>query len=372
MKVLITGSNGFIAQNLIVRLNELDGFEVVTFSRQTPVQQLSELVSDIDAVVHLAGVNRPPVPEDFVSGNTGLTQDLCKALLDGGRQVPVIFTSSTQAALDNAYGKSKLDAELALRAYAAHSGASVYIYRLPNVFGKWCKPNYNSAVATFCHNIANGLPIQINDTSAALSLVYVDDVVDAFVNVLTHKQDIEATEFYSVPVLYQTTVGQLAQQLEAFRDSRTSLITEQVGTGLVRALYSTYMSYLSPDDFAYEVPKFGDPRGVFVEMLKTKDSGQFSYFTAHAGITRGGHYHHTKTEKFLVIKGQACFGFRHILTDETYKLFTSGDQPKIVETIPGWSHDITNVGAEEMVVMLWANEIFDRDRPDTIASKVFD
>jgi UDP-2-acetamido-2,6-beta-L-arabino-hexul-4-ose reductase len=370
MKVLITGSNGFIAQNLIVRLNELDGFEVVTFSRQTPVQQLSELVSDIDAVVHLAGVNRPPIPEEFVSGNTGLTQDLCKALLDGGRQVPVIFTSSTQAALDNAYGKSKLDAELALRAYAAQSGAAVYIYRLPNVFGKWCKPNYNSAVATFCHNIANGLPIQINDTSAALSLVYVDDVVDAFVNVLTHKQDIETTEFYSVPVLYQTTVGQLAQQLEAFRNSRTSLITEQVGTGLVRALYSTYMSYLSPDDFAYEVPKFGDPRGVFVEMLKTKDSGQFSYFTAHPGITRGGHYHHTKTEKFLVIKGQARFGFRHVLTDETYELFTSGDQPMIVETIPGWSHDITNIGTEEMVVMLWANEIFDRDRPDTITSKV--
>ena len=370
MKVLITGSNGFIAQNLIVRLNELDGFEVVTFSRQTPVQQLSELVSDIDAVVHLAGVNRPPAPEDFVSGNTGLTQDLCKALLDGGRQVPVIFTSSTQAALDNPYGKSKLDAELALRDYAAQSGAAVYIYRLPNVFGKWCKPNYNSAAATFCHNIANGLPIQINDNSAALSLVYVDDVVDAFVNVLTHKQDIEATAFYSVPVLYQTTVGQLAQQLEAFRDSRTSLITEQVGTGLVRALYSTYMSYLSPDDFAYEVPKFGDPRGVFVEMLKTKDSGQFSYFTAHPGITRGGHYHHTKTEKFLVIKGQARFGFRHVLTDETYELLTSGDEPKIVETIPGWSHDITNVGAEEMVVMLWANEIFDRDRPDTIASKV--
>ena len=370
MKVLITGSNGFVAKNLIVRLGELDGFEIVTFSRQTPEQQLFDKVSDIDAVVHLAGVNRPPSPEEFVTGNIGLTQRLCQALLECGRQVPVIFTSSTQAALDNPYGKSKLDAENALRDYAAHSGASVYIYRLPNVFGKWCRPNYNSAVATFCHNIASGLPVQINDGNAALSLVYVDDVVDEFIRVLNNKPPIEAAEFCTVPVQYQTTVGELAQQLEAFRDSRTSLVSEKVGVGLARALYSTYMSYLTPDAFAYDVPKFGDPRGVFVEMLKTQDSGQFSYFTAHPGITRGGHYHHSKTEKFLVIKGHARFGFRHILTNETYELFTSGDQPKIVETIPGWSHDITNVGEEEMVVMLWANEIFDRDRPDTIASKV--
>jgi UDP-2-acetamido-2,6-beta-L-arabino-hexul-4-ose reductase len=359
MQVLITGSNGFIAQNLLVRLGELEGFKTVTFSRQTPEQQLSDLVSDIDVVVHLAGINRPPLPEEFVSGNTGLTQNLCKALLECGRQVPVIFSSSTQAALDNPYGKSKLDAELALRDYAAQSGATVYIYRLPNVFGKWCRPNYNSAVATFCHNIARGLPIQINDSNAALSLVYVDDVVDEFIRVLKNKPHLEALEFCSVPIQYQTTVGGLAQQLEAFRDGRTSLISEQVGVGLVRALYATYMSYLSPDAFAYKVPKFGDPRGVFVEMLKTKDSGQFSYFTAHPGITRGGHYHHTKTEKFLVIKGQARFGFRHILTNETYELLTSGEIPEIVET------------AEEMVVMLWANEIFDRDRPDTIASKVY-
>ena len=370
MKVLITGANGFVAKNLIVRLSELDGLETVAYTRQTPEQQLPEMVADIDAVVHLAGVNRPPSAEEFISGNTGLTQSLCKALLECGRQVPVIFSSSTQAALDNPYGKSKLAAEQALRDYAAQSGASVYVYRLPNVFGKWCKPNYNSAVATFCHNTVNGLPIQINDSNAALSLVYVDDVVDEFIRVLQQQPLVDATEFCAVPIQYQTTVGELAQQLNAFRDSRTTLISEKVGVGLVRALYSTYMSYLTPDAFAYDVPKFGDPRGVFVEMLKTKDSGQFSYFTAHPGITRGGHYHHTKTEKFLVIKGQARFGFRHILTDETYALFTSGDQPQIVETIPGWSHDITNVGEEEMVVMLWANEIFDRDRPDTITSKV--
>ncbi|MFI3223035.1 MAG: capsular polysaccharide biosynthesis protein CapF [Methylococcaceae bacterium] len=370
MKVLITGSNGFIAKNLIVRLNEVNDFETVTFSRQTSERQLINIVADVDAVVHLAGVNRPPLPEDFINGNTGLTQSLCQALLDNGRPVPVIFTSSTQAALDNPYGKSKFAAETALRDYAAQAGAAVYIYRLPNVFGKWCKPNYNSAVATFCHNIVNGLPIQINDSNAALALAYVDDVINEFIHVLNNKPPVKASEFCTVPVQYQTTVGELAQQLEAFRDSRTSLVTEKVGTGLIRALYSTYMSYLPTTAFAYEVPKFTDPRGDFVEMLKTKDSGQLSYFTAHPGITRGGHYHHSKTEKFLVIKGQARFGFRNILTDETYELFTSGDQPKIVETIPGWSHDITNVGQEEMIVMLWANEIFDHHRPDTIASKV--
>lgn len=370
MKVLITGSNGFIAKNLLVRLSELDDFETVTFARESDEQQLNHLVSDVDAVVHLAGVNRPLTTEEFIPGNFGLTESLCQALLESGRKIPVIFTSSTQAELENPYGKSKLAAELALRRYAEQSGAMVYLYRLPNVFGKWCKPNYNSAVATFCHNIANDLPISINDGSAGLCLVYVDDVVDEFIRVLKIQPHSEANQFCTVPVNYKTTVGELARQIEAFRISRESLISEKVGVGLVRALYSTYMSYLSPEKFAYEVPKFGDPRGVFVEMLKTQDSGQFSFFTAHPGITRGGHYHHTKTEKFLVIKGQARFGFRHVLTDETYELFTSGEQSTIVETIPGWSHDITNVGEDEMVVMLWANEIFDRDRPDTIASKV--
>jgi UDP-2-acetamido-2,6-beta-L-arabino-hexul-4-ose reductase len=370
MKVLVTGSQGFIAKNLLVRLGELADFETVTFSRSASEQQLPELVADVDAIVHLAGVNRPPSPDEFTSGNFGLTQTLCRVLREGGRKVPVIFTSSTQAELDNPYGKSKVDAENALRDYAQQTGAQVYIYRLPNVFGKWCRPNYNSAVATFCHNVANDLPITINDENAALSLVYVDDVVDEFLKVFKDLPIVESEQLCHVPVVYKITVGELAGHIRAFRDSRNSLITEKVGVGLMRALYSTYVSYLSPAKFAYEVPKFGDQRGIFVEMLKTQDSGQFSFFTAHPGITRGGHYHHTKTEKFLVIKGQARFGFRHVLTDETYELFTSGEAPMIVETIPGWSHDITNVGEDEMVVMLWANEIFDRDRPDTIASKV--
>lgn len=370
MKVLVTGAEGFVAKNLIVRLGELENIEVVKFSRQIPENELPALVADIDAVVHLAGVNRPPSPDEFARGNAGLTEILCEALVGCGRQVPVIFPSSIQATLDNLYGKSKRDAENALWRYAAQADASVYVYRLPNVFGKWCKPNYNSAVATFCHNIARGLSIKVNDGNAALTLVYVDDVVDEFIRVLRDKPPVGVEELCCVPVEYKTTVGELAGQIVSFRDSCASLVTERVGDGLVRALYSTYMSYLPPDLFSYEVPKYIDPRGVFVEMLKTKDSGQFSYFTAHSGVTRGGHYHHSKTEKFLVIKGNARFGFRHILTNETYELFTSGEEPQIVDTIPGWSHDITNVGEDEMVVMLWANEIFDRARPDTIASKV--
>lgn len=370
MKVMVTGADGFVAKNLIVRLGELEDFDVVKFSRQTPEHELPSLVADIDVVVHLAGVNRPQSPDEFATGNAGLTERLCQALVSCGRPVPVILPSSIQATLDNPYGKSKRDAESVVWRYAAQIGASVYVYRLPNVFGKWCKPNYNSAVATFCHNIARGLPIKVNDGNAVVTLMYVDDVVDEFIRVLRDRPSVGVEEICHVPVEYKSTVGELARQIESFRDSRASLVSERVGVGLVRALYSTYISYLPPDSFSYEVPKYGDPRGLFVEMLKTKDSGQFSFFTAHPEVTRGGHYHHSKTEKFLVIKGKARFGFRHILTNETHELFTSGEQPQIVETIPGWSHDITNVGDDEMVVMLWANEIFDRAHPDTIACRV--
>lgn len=365
MKVLVTGAEGFIAKNLLVRLGELNGFEAVKFSRQTHEEELSTLVQDVEAVIHLAGINRPQSPTEFVTGNTSLTEKLCESLANTRRNIPVIFSSSTQAIRDNPYGKSKGDAEQALWTYAEQTGASTYIYRLPNVFGKWCKPNYNSAVATFCHNIARGLPISINDPNVALTLVYIDDLVDEFVRVLTEKPQVANGETCIVPTKYIATVGELASVIETFHDSRNTLTTEQVGTGLLRALYSTYVSYLPPDLFSYPVPKYGDERGAFVEMLKTKDSGQFSFFTAHPAITRGGHYHHTKTEKFLVIKGKARFGFRHILTNETKELFTSGKEPQIVETVPGWSHDITNVGEEEMIVMLWANETFDREHPDT-------
>jgi UDP-2-acetamido-2,6-beta-L-arabino-hexul-4-ose reductase len=285
-----------------------------------------------------------------------------------GRAVPIAFASSIQAERDNPYGLSKRQGEAHLAAYGKRSGAPVALYRLANVFGKWSRPNYNSAVATFCHNIARGLPIRIDDPTATVRLVYVDDLVAEFLRFLIDPgQGVRLAE--AGPV-YTTTVGELARQIEAFKDVRTTLVSERVGTGLVRALYATYVSFLPPHAFSYGVPKHGDTRGVFVEMLKTPDCGQFSYFTAHPGITRGGHYHHTKTEKFLVIKGRARYRFRHLMTDEAFEVESHGDEPLIVETIPGWAHDITNIGEEELVVMLWANEIFDRQNPDTVTARV--
>lgn len=368
MKVLITGADGFVGKNLIAHLSERNDVEIVRFVRSDDADCLKHMVSDVDFIFHLAGVNRPLNIEEFKDGNTHLTQILCEAVRGSGRPIPVLFTSSIQAEQSNPYGISKLGAEQTLRELERSHGSVVHLFRLPNVFGKWARPNYNSAVATFCHNISRDLPIQINDPDACINLVYIDDVISYFIAAMEGR--VSGGQYFDVKPVYSITVGALAEQLKAFRSSRASLVSEPVGTGLVRALYSTYVSYLAPEQFTYEVPKHGDPRGVFVEMLKTTDSGQFSYFTAHPGVTRGGHYHHSKTEKFLVIRGKACFRFRHIVSDEFYELFTTGENPVIVETVPGWTHDVTNVGGEEMIVMLWANEIFDRERPDTYSMPV--
>ena len=368
MNVLVTGAEGFIGKNLCLRLREEASVSVIPFTRSNTVDDLAGQVADADAVVHLAGENRPQDPAAFGEVNAGLRRAGCAAIRARGEAIPLILASSAQAELDNPYGKSKLAAEQAVQALARDGGNPVAVYRLPGVFGKWCKPNYNSVVATFCHNLANDLPIQISDPAHEIKLVYIDDVVNAFIDWL----QASGTGFQSQTVapVYEVTLGALAEQIKAFGNCRTSLVSERVGTGFVRALYATYVSYLPTNKFVYDLSVHGDERGVFVEMLKTPDAGQFSFFTAHPGITRGGHYHHSKTEKFLVIKGQARFGFRHMHTDETFYLDTDGDKPQIVETVPGWTHDITNIGSTEMIVMLWANEIFDRDRPDTITSKV--
>jgi UDP-2-acetamido-2,6-beta-L-arabino-hexul-4-ose reductase len=370
MRVLITGANGFVGRNLQLRLRERRGVQVVCYTRDQQAGHIGGLLEGVDFVFHLAGVNRPQDPKEFTTGNIDLTRDMCKAVAAAarstGRAIPILYASSTQAAHDNAYGRSKREAEEALLAAAHEPLVPVHVFRLPNVFGKWCRPNYNSVVATFCHNVAHGLPIRVDDPQAALTLVYVDDVIERFVQLMDGAEPITGADgFAAVQPQYATTVGELARLILAFRDSRGSLVTERVGTGLVRALYATYVSYLPVEAFAYDLPKHTDQRGIFVEMLKTPDCGQFSFFTAHPGVTRGGHYHHSKTEKFLVIKGQALFRFRHMHNGQTHELETSGDKPQIVETVPGWTHDITNIGRGEMVVMLWANEIFDRIRPDT-------
>lgn len=368
MKVLVTGADGFIGKNVRVALGERDGFEMLPITRTSSARDLRDEVAESDAVIHLAGVNRPQDPAEFAVSNADFTARLCEALAATQRVVPVAFASSIQAERDNPYGVSKRHGEGHLFAYGARTGAPVALYRLANVFGKWSRPNYNSVVATFCHNIAHGLPIRIDDPASPLQLVYVDDVVAEFLRFLADPGH-GVRQAKAGPV-YATSVGELARQIEAFKDVRTTLVSERVGTGLVRALYATYVSFLPPEAFSYGLPKYGDARGVFVEMLKTPDCGQFSYFTAYPGITRGGHYHHTKTEKFLVIKGRARYRFRHLITDETFEVESHGDEPRVVETIPGWVHDITNIGEDELVVMLWANEIFDRQKPDTVASRV--
>jgi len=368
VKILITGADGFIGRNLSVALAERQGFEALPITRGTGADALRAAVVQADAVVHLAGVNRPQDVAEFVAGNADFTGELAAQLTACGRAIPVAFASSIQAGRDNPYGQSKRAAEAHLAAYGARSGAPVALYRLANVFGKWSRPNYNSAVATFCYNIARGLPIRIDNALAPVQLIYIDDVVAELLRFLAEPG--LGVRFPEATPVYQTTVGELAAQIEAFKGVRKSLITERVGTGLVRALYATYVSFLPPEAFSYGVPRYRDARGVFVEMLKTPDCGQFSFFTAHPGITRGGHYHHTKTEKFLVIKGRARYRFRHLLTDETFEVESWGEEPLVVETIPGWAHDITNIGDDELVVMLWANEVFDRERPDTVSSAV--
>ena len=368
MRIVITGADGFIGRNLTFRLRERGYGDVLEITPESTAEDLRDALRGAQFVFHLAGVNRPRDIAEFASGNAGYTERLCTTLEDVGCKAPVVFSSSTQATLDNPYGRSKRAAEEFLLRHGERSGAAIHIYRLTNVFGKWAKPNYNSAVATFCHNIARGIEISINDPAAALRLVYVDDVVDAFVGLLDSPQ--APGGYRTATPEYATTVGEVAQMLRDFAASRVSLLSPRCGDGFVRALYSTYLSYLPPESFAYEVPRHEDPRGIFVEMLKTPDCGQFSYFTARPGVTRGEHYHHSKTEKFLVIKGTAHFSFRHLMTGERHELISRGGEARIVETAPGWAHNIANVGDDEMIVMLWANEIFDPRRPDTYAMKV--
>lgn len=366
MRIAVTGADGFIGRNLCIRLAELGHDDIVRITRQTPEAKLPEMLADVDFVFHLAGVNRPKDLSEFSSGNHGFTETLCGALKD--RAVPIAFASSTQAGLDNAYGASKRAAENALFAYGERTGASIHIFRLTNVFGKWSRPNYNSVVATFCHNVARDEPITINDSLATLRLVYIDDVVAAFVPLL--EASAGNCGFIDVDPVYETTLGEVADAIRSFPASRETLVTPPVGDGLMRALNATYLSFVPTDRFAYHVPVHSDPRGDFVEMLKTTDSGQFSYFTAHPGVTRGEHYHHTKTEKFLVIRGTARFGLRNVDTGETAEIVVIGGEGCIVETVPGWAHNVTNIGEDELICLLWANEIFDRARPDTFAAKV--
>lgn len=367
-RIAVTGANGFVGKNLVVRLGEAGYADIVPVVRETSEQDFAAALGSADVVFHLAGANRPEDPADFYALNRDLVGRICDAIAADGRKPLFVHAGSAKAGEDNDYGRSKLQGEEMLAARATELGFPAVIQRLPNIFGKWARPNYNSGVATFCHNVARGLLITVNDPATPLSLIYVDDLVDQWLELLADPPSgVTRPEPRNV---YHTTVGEVADTIRGFASDRENALIGPVGVGLARALYATYVAALPEDAFAYPLIAHTDPRGIFSEMLKTRESGQFSYFTAHPGVTRGGHYHHTKTEKFLIVAGEALFRFRHILTGATHEVRTCAAKPVVVETIPGWAHDVTNVGESEMVALLWANEIFDRERPDTVGHKV--
>lgn len=370
MKILVTGSLGFLGKNLVVRLQELKSYEILQFCHGMTSANLKTLVDQADFIFHLAGVNRPKSEEEFGTGNTELTQTLVDLVKKNGRKIPVVYSSSIQSGNDSPYGVSKRLSEQAVLDLPKGQG---FIFKLPNVFGKWSRPNYNSVVATFCYNTANDIPHKINNPESEIELIYIDDLMDAFLRLLTDfgEGTLSKKYFQNAAPTYSITIGELSKQITAFKASRSSLFTEDTGHGLTRALHATYLSFLRPEQFSYPLTKHEDPRGMFVEVLKTKSAGQFSFFTAFPGVIRGGHYHHTKAEKFLVMRGKALFRFRHILSQETYEVIVDGSKDlRVVETIPGWAHDITNIGEDKLVVMLWANEVFDFKKPDTIRHEV--
>jgi UDP-2-acetamido-2,6-beta-L-arabino-hexul-4-ose reductase len=368
MKVAITGARGFIGRNLAVALQR-DGVEVAALDVDDPAPAWAAAMNGAQFVFHLAGINRPEHEREFVEGNVGSLETLFQAI-DASHASPVIvLTSSTQAIEDNPYGRSKALAERTLESWATHTGAPVVIYRLPGVFGKWCRPDYNSVVATFCHNIARDLPIQISDPSRILDLIYVDDVVG---RLRTHLGEVSAsgvTRGEAAPV-FRMTLGDLADRIRAFRESRKTLLVSDTADPLTRRLLATYTSYIPPEDLSYRLEVRTDARGSLAELLKAPSFGQIFVSRTLPGITRGNHYHDLKVEKFCVLQGEAIIRFRSVLGGEVTEHRVSGAEYKVVDIPPGMAHNIENVGTGEMVVLFWACEIFDPERPDTYAAEV--
>ena len=375
MKILVTGAKGFVGKNLCLTLQNiangndksrgLDGdITVYEYDLDTEPSLLESWCQDCDFVFHLAGVNRPKETSEFMEGNFGFTDTLLKALENAGNRCPVMISSSIQALLDNPYGKSKLAGEELLRKYGERTGAKVLIYRLPNLFGKWCRPNYNSVVATFCHNIANGLPIQVNDPNVELNLVYIDDLIAELLEALKGREHREG-EFCSVATTHRIRLGVLADMIASFRASRVEHSVPKVGDPLEAKLYATYLSYLPKEAFSYPLKMNVDHRGSFTEIIRTAERGQFSVNISKPGITKGNHWHHSKNEKFLVVSGKGVIRFRHALGGEVLEYFVSGDKLEVVDIPTGYTHNIENLGDTDMVTFMWASECFDPNRPDT-------
>jgi UDP-2-acetamido-2,6-beta-L-arabino-hexul-4-ose reductase len=372
VNVLVTGSQGFVGRNLCSVLKMIAQVKVMEFDCDTAPDELEGMLGGADVIFHLAGVNRPKNEEEFRTGNTGLTEDICSVLRRIDRTPKIVLASSIQADLDNPYGQSKLMSEKALRDYSAATGARTVVYRFKNLFGKWCRPNYNSVTATFCHNISHCLPVTISDPSRSIELTYIDDVVSSLVGEVSSMEGEPETGFAFGPdiVSYTITLGDLAELISSFRESRQTLVLPSFDNRFVRALYSTYLSYLDGEDFAYGLTIRTDERGSLAEMMKSSAFGQIFVSRTKPGITRGNHYHHTKTEKFMVVEGDAVVRFRRIDDTEVIEHRVSGREFRVVDIPPGYTHHITNIGEGELVTLFWASEIFNPEQPDTCFLKV--
>ena len=386
MKVLVTGAKGFVGRNLFVFLGRKPDVEVIGYDLSDSKSVLDEGLAKADVVFHLAGVNRPERPEEYVIGNTGFTQEICDALRSLERTPLIILSSSIQATLDNQYGASKRGAEDAVLKFAKNTGTDVVIFRMKNVFGKWCRPNYNSAVATFCYNIARDLPITISSRNNEVNLVYVDDVCAAMMEAggivhppYVHFVPAADSAFADITPSFKITLGELVDTIKAFRETRLSLQVPVFNDPFIYRLYATYLSYLEGNNFAYGLDIKTDDRGCLAEFLKSPSFGQIFVSRTKPGITRGNHYHHTKTEKFLVVQGEAVIRFRKIgiksdelrvTSDEVIEYRVSGDEFRVVDIPPGYTHSIENIGTDELVTLFWANQIFDPNNPDTYYCEV--
>jgi len=370
--ILVTGSAGFIGKNLIVRLQELNDIKIKSFDKDDNIETLKKYLQESDIIFHLAGVNRPKNVEEFKKINAGLTTTLIKLLEEVDNKIPIVITSSIQAELDNPYGQSKKIAEDELVKYAERNSVPIYIYRLPNIFGKWSRPNYNSVVSTFCYNISHNLEITISDPEKELELVYIDDVINEFVSLLNREVGDFSKHYYDIKRTFKVTLGGLAEKIFEIRDIRKTLIVPNFSDIFMKCLHATYLSYLDKDDLSYKMDSKEDNRGSFVELMKSKTFGQVSVSRSRKGVTRGNHYHNTKNEKFCVIQGKAVIKLRKVLNDNIISYYVSGEKTEIIDLPPGYTHSIENLtdGDGEMILLIWANEIFDPENPDTYYCEV--
>lgn len=369
MKILVTGAQGFIGKNLITRLNELGGFTIFSYDLNSTFEDLDKFTKECDFVFHLAGVNRPKEEKEYLESNFGFTSTLLDLLKKHNNTATIMLSSSIQAALNNPYGISKKAGEDLLFKYSQKTGAKIFVYRFENVFGKWARPNYNSAVATFSYNIANNLPITISDPNVDMSLIYIDDVINEMINALTGTPNMNGKYAHVKPV-YNVKLGYITELLYSFKESRTNLSVPKLDDSFIKKLYSNYLSYLPQNEFIYDLKMNIDNRGSFTEFIKTLERGQVSINISKQGITKGNHYHHTKNEKFLVVSGTGVIRFRHIESNEVIEYFVCGEKLQVLDIPPGYTHNIQNLGETDMVTIMWANEPFDKDNPDTIYEEV--